>query len=186
MCLPEGPNWKWVKTCTERKNWLTQGSTKQQITSPFTYEHMSLYCLWLSPLPSGVSPPRGEACVNICIPSRSESPRLWAMCFFFFACKHLEVCAKRADGQTVGCPTAVLVHARRSCIAGQRSRCWSPSTSQVCLPHHSLIHWGDRCQPAITVCNPVLLFRNVQGLARDKLKTLLSKSKRQRPRYPDC
>lgn len=61
-----------------------------------------------------------------------------AASYVFFACKHLEACAKRADGQTVGCPTAlqVSVHAERS---------WA--TQQVLIPQHlsgllasSLIH----------------------------------------------
>ena len=166
-----------------KSKWLTRtkGSTKQQITPLFTcytnISHCQNTCHFIAcyraPLPSCVSPPGGKACVNICIPSRSKSLRLLAMCFF--TCKHLNVCANRADGQTVGCPTAlrVLLHAKRSCSAGQSSRCWSPSTSKVCLPHHSLIHWADHCQlgpkqrrlrrdQCGVVCNPTAWYASLQ------------------------
>lgn len=36
-------------------------------------EHVSVYCRFLKPLPSCVSAPRGEACFNICITSRSKA-----------------------------------------------------------------------------------------------------------------
>lgn len=55
------------------------------------------------------------------------------LCVFFFACKQLLAGAKRADGQTAGCPTALLVSFRLNTAALLKSSliyllCWSLPT----------------------------------------------------------
>lgn len=108
---------KWVKTCTEEQevqatNTLFLGPRRNKlITCSFpcrmNTSHFQNTCHFIAcyrhQLPSCVSPPRGEACVNICIPSRKASlRRLLAMCFF--ACKQLEVCAKGSRWPNSGVP----------------------------------------------------------------------------------
>lgn len=164
---------------------------------------MSLYCLLQSPVAKlRITTRRQSMCQHLHTFTQQVSE---AASYVFFTCKHLNVCANRADGQTVGCPTAlrVLLHAKRSCSAGQSSRCWSPSTSKVCLPHQSLVHWADHCQlgpkqrrlrrdQCGVVCNPTALYASLRGtleictsikLGATERKTELSRVKQRR--YPD-
>lgn len=100
-----------------------------------TLHQIFTYCTNIS-LPEHVTLlPVTEAIAKFCITTlrRSMCQHLHtfmqqvsdAASYVFLAYKHLAAYAKRADSQTVGCPTAlqVLVHAKRSCITGQRSRC---------------------------------------------------------------
>lgn len=67
----------------------------------------------------------------------SASLTLLGMCFYFLFLR-VNIWAKWADGQTAGGARQLRrswVHDKRSCIAGQLSRCWSGA----CLPHRSLI-----------------------------------------------
>lgn len=69
------------------------------------------------------------------------------MCFVFFLLlvNICECVPKGADGQTVGCPTALQVAgASQNAEQTQQVLIPPPSTSQVRLPHHSFIHWDDR------------------------------------------
>lgn len=74
-------------------------------------EHMSLYCLLPSPLPSCASAPRGESmCQHLHTFTQQVCEAASYVVFFFLLLVNICECVpKGADGQTVGCPTALQV-----------------------------------------------------------------------------
>lgn len=74
-------------------------------------EHMSLYCLLPSPLPSCASAPRGESmCQHLHTFTQQVCEAASYVVFFRLLLVNICECVpKGADGQTVGCPTALQV-----------------------------------------------------------------------------
>lgn len=110
-------------------------------------EHMSLYCLLSCQLPSCASAPRGESmCQHLHTFTQQVSEAASYVVFFLLLLVNICECVpKGADGQTVGCPTALQVAgASQNAEQTQQVLIPPPSTSQVRLPHHSFIHWDDR------------------------------------------
>lgn len=105
-------------------------------------EHMSLYCLLSCQLPSCASAPRGESmCQHLHTFTQQVSEAASYVVFFLLLLVNICECVpKGADGQTVGCPTALQV-AGASQNAEQTQQVLIPPPKHLSGPlTSSLIH----------------------------------------------